>query len=135
MTATDLDILARTIWGEARNQPWEGQLAVGSVVLNRVRRGGWWGATIAEVCHKPYQFSCYLASDPNAVLVARVSLASDAAFRQCLAAAAAVVSGLVPDPTQGATHYHTKSLPTPRWAEGRTPTISIGAHRFYKDIG
>ncbi|PJB71692.1 MAG: hypothetical protein CO093_04590 [Alphaproteobacteria bacterium CG_4_9_14_3_um_filter_47_13] len=51
----DIEILARTIWGEARGEGQKGMLAVASVIMNRVRCGGWWGSTIQDVCRKPYQ--------------------------------------------------------------------------------
>lgn len=65
LTAGDIDILARTIYGEARGEPWEGKIAVAWVVRNRAERGGWWGDTIREVCLKPWQFSCWNETDPN----------------------------------------------------------------------
>jgi Cell Wall Hydrolase len=49
-----------------------------------------------------------------------VALVTDAAFRQCLAAAAAVLADLVPDPTHGATHYHAPHV-HPSWARGHAP--------------
>ena len=66
----EADILARTIWGEARGEGVEGMKAVANVVLNRVKiskdRGGfWWGNDITSVCKKPFQFSCWNKSDPN----------------------------------------------------------------------
>ena len=70
MNDEDVDALARTVFGEARGECLSGQEAVASVILNRVafsgRRGGyWWGNTVYEVCHKPWQFSCWNQNDPN----------------------------------------------------------------------
>ena len=64
MSEKETDILARTIYGEARGESISGMEAVASVVLNRVafanRRGRfWWGNSIAEVCRAPKQFSCW----------------------------------------------------------------------------
>ncbi len=50
MTRDDLWILAKMIWAKARGEPLEGQIAVANVILNRVRRGGWWGDTVPGVC-------------------------------------------------------------------------------------
>src|SRR5690349_15270839 len=66
----ETDVLARTLWGEARGEGETGMQAVASVVLNRValaqERGKyWWGNNIIQVCQKPYQFSCWNRSDPN----------------------------------------------------------------------
>ena len=57
----DADILARTIWGEARGEGKGGMEAVALVVLNRLdvsnQKGGyWWGNTLLDICRKPYQF-------------------------------------------------------------------------------
>ena len=51
------DILARTIWAEARGDGWEGMQAVASVVLNRVKQNSWYGKSIVAVCLFPWQFS------------------------------------------------------------------------------
>lgn len=72
----DTDILARTIYGEARGESISGQEAIASVILNRVafakRRGRyWWGNTIAGVCLAPWQFSCWNENDPNRKIIER----------------------------------------------------------------
>lgn len=70
MTATekDRDILARTLWGEARGEGLAGQIAVAWTIRNRVNDGkakSWWGEGYAGVCQAPYQFSCWNKNDPN----------------------------------------------------------------------
>lgn len=55
-TASDLEMLATIIYCEAGNQPYEGKVAVGNVVLNRVNNGRFPG-TINEVLRAPWQFS------------------------------------------------------------------------------
>ncbi|HJR27754.1 MAG TPA: cell wall hydrolase, partial [Pseudomonas sp.] len=72
MTATekDRDVLARTLWGEARGEGLPGQIAVAWAIRNRVNDGkarSWWGEGYAGVCQAPYQFSCWNKSDPNFV--------------------------------------------------------------------
>ena len=131
-----VDVLARTIWGEARAESPEGMEAVACVVLNRVKvaqaRGGkyWWGNDIISVCQKPYQFSCWNRSDPNYRKLVDVS-ARDKKFVTCQRIARRAVAGALQDKTGGATHYHADYI-TPFWAEGETPTIIIGRHIFYK---
>lgn len=132
-----IDILARTIYGEARGESISGQEAIASVVLNRVRiarqRGGyWWGNTIAEVCQKPWQFSCWNADDPNCTLIKNVK-ETDLIFCICKRIAARAAGGVLEDKTSGATHYHTKSM-RPKWSIGKIPCAEIGAHFFYNDI-
>ena len=134
------DILARTLWGEARGEGEAGMRAVAFVVLNRAARHNYWGANVTEICRKPYQFSCWNSDDPNLHRLLVVSL-DDPQFRQALDIATAMLSdarGLVPaeDPTNRATHYHARGLPRPPWwTVGHTACARIGRHIFYNDIG
>ena len=62
VTEKDRDILARTLWGEARGEGPAGQIAVAWTIRNRVFDGkekSWWGEGYAGVCQKPWQFSCW----------------------------------------------------------------------------
>ncbi|OJX79898.1 cell wall hydrolase [Magnetospirillum sp. 64-120] len=133
-----VDILARTLWGEARGEKVRGVEAVAALVLNRVKRaqsrGGryWWGATIQQVCLKPWQFSCWNQGDPNRAKLERVT-EQDRMFRVCLRVARRAAAGVLDDPTGGATHYHTSQV-APPWARGRTPSAIIGNHLFYNDV-
>ena len=136
--------LARTMWGEARGERGEvdGMDAVAHVVLNRVRRATYWGRDVAEVCQKPWQFSCWNRNDPNLPQLLRVD-ATNSRFAQALASAEALItlarqdpdSRARADPTMGATHYYAARLPQPpRWAVGHAPCARIGAHLFFNDI-
>ncbi len=133
-----LQILARTLYGEARGEGRRGLEAVAAVILNRVARaaargGYWWGTTVAEVCQKPWQFSCWNRGDPNRRRIERVTDA-DPAFRLCLEVARAALAGALADPTGGACHYHAAAI-RPGWARGRTPSARIGRHLFYAGLG
>lgn len=136
-TTTDIDTLARTLYGEARGEGMLGAIAVAWVVLNRVRVPAWWSrnvvgtldGSIAAVCWKPYQFSCWLEDDPNYSAIRRADW-GERAFRDCLAATALVVAGLADDPTSGADHYHHVGI-APTWADDARSTCTIGSHRFY----
>ena len=133
------DVLARTMWGEARGQGDEGLAAVAHVVLNRVKiaeqRGGyWWGGDIIQVCQKPYQFSCWNRSDPNFQKLQNVDK-RDKHFATCLRLARrAVIGTLGHDITNGATHYHADYV-QPYWAKGEEPLVVIGNHLFYRLSG
>ncbi len=132
-----VDTLARTLWGEARGEPVRGIEAVAAVVVNRVRvaerKGGhWWGASVIGVCRKPWQFSCWNEGDPNRPKLLAVT-ASDPVFATCLRVARRAVTGLLPDPTGGATHYHHVRI-HPSWARGHTPCAEIGRHLFYDTV-
>lgn len=127
-----LDVLARTLWGEARGEGRDGMRGVASVICNRTSRPGWWGRSIAEVCLKPWQFSCWLESDPNRVKLLAVD-GRDRAYATALSVATDALAGILPDYTFGATHYHAVDC-APDWARGRTPCVVIGRHAFYNDI-
>lgn len=92
-TAQEIDVLARTIWGEARGEALLGQIAVAWIVLNRARadiradgKPDWWGEGIVGVACTPWQFSCWNANDPNLPKLRAVGF-DDAAFRMAYAVA------------------------------------------------
>lgn len=132
----EIDILARTIWGEARSEGKTGMEAVANVVQNRVdvakANGGkyWWGSDIISVCQKPYQFSCWNRSDPNYKRLIAVD-ERDIHFATCKRIAARAVIGCLIDHTKGATHYHADYV-DPYWAKGEKPLITISRHIFYR---
>jgi hypothetical protein len=128
---TEIDILARTIWGEARGESDAGKAGVAWVVQNRAMIGGWWGDDIVEVCLKPYQFSCWNHNDPNRKQMERLSANSNPPFQKCLEIARDVLKGKIPDPTKGANHYHADYV-KPNWAKSENFTVQIGNHLFYK---
>lgn len=134
MITSDVDILARTVYGEARGEDFIGRRAVAHVVLNRVAAKHRSESRIAGAATEPWQFSCWNPNDPNVRRLELVTL-DDAIFRQCWIAALYAIeehnNGV--DPTAGALHYHTVSV-DPHWAEGKTPCAAIGAHLFYNDI-
>lgn len=133
--ALEVDVLARTIWGEARGEGSAGMAAVASVILNRVRiaerKGGyWWGNTIIQVCQKPYQFSCWNKDDPNFRKLLSVE-ADDLCFATAQRIARRAVYGVLEDITDGATHYHAAGI-SPYWANGEKPVAVLGRHIFYR---
>lgn len=135
--ADDLDITARTVWGEARGESFQGQLAVAWVIANRaaaqIR-----GKTPREVCLSPWQFSVWNAADPNLKRLASLSMDSEPGLLNAYAAAAAALSRVMPDPTQGATDYYAVARPPgvdvwpPPWAADYIPTVRIGGHQFMR---
>ena len=133
----EIDVLARTLYGEARSEGQAGMEAVAHVILNRVqhaqRQGGrfWWGHNIITVCQMPYQFSCWNPGDPNRAKLMSVD-ADDIYFATCLRIARRAVYGLLgDDSTFGADHYHTVHV-APYWSKGKTPVVQIGDHVFFR---
>ncbi|MBT9487344.1 MAG: cell wall hydrolase [Rubrivivax sp.] len=133
--AHDLQVLARTLWGEARGDGEPGMAAVAAVVLNRWRTGYRGRASVAEVCLDPAQFSCWNRNDPNRSALERVAAQNDAPFLAALNIAAQALGGQLPDPTVGARHYVATWLRTrPHWLNDKRPCAVIGRHEFYNDI-
>jgi spore germination cell wall hydrolase CwlJ-like protein len=133
----DLDTLARTIWGEARGDGYEGMQAVANVIMNRYRlalsstaKARQFGGTVSEICLKPYQFSAWLSNDPNLAKMLNVTR-ENAAFRVALSISQRALEGRLPDITNGADHYHTAAV-EPFWSKGETPVASIRSHRFFR---
>lgn len=128
MTDNQTDYLARTMWGEARGEGTRGMQAVGNVIMNRVKAGGWYGASIKDVVLKPYQFSAWNINDPNRT---KMLNATDKDLAQARKIAEQLISGTLGDITNGATNYHAKNV-SPTWAKNMTQTAVIGNHIFYK---
>lgn len=125
----DEEVLARTLYGEARGERREGIEAVAAVMMNRLKAGRW-GKRAASVCLARKQFSCW--DDGNRERMAAVD-STDAAFVVCQEVALLALTGQLVDPTQGSLHYHVASL-TPYWAHGKTPVCIVGAHAFYNNV-
>lgn len=137
MSDLTTDILAKTIYGEARGETISGQEAVASVIMNRLafsqaRGAYWWGSSVAAICQKPYQFSCWDMDDPNYRQLLKVD-EGNPVFATCKRIAKRALAGMIADCTGGATHYHTKNL-RPKWSIGKIPCAEIGNHVFYNDI-
>lgn len=139
----DIEVLARTIFGEARGESREGKIAVANVVMNRVRKRCQAGfvrvrgqklVNIAATCLKPYQFSCWLKNDPNLEVIRNIGT-ENAVYRECLLIAKDAAEGNLNDITMGATHYYNpRGCKCPAFARGKQPCLSLGAHLFFNDI-
>ena len=91
MIEHDIDILARTIYGEARGEKTAGKKAVACVIMNRYKAKKWFsGKTIAETCQKPWQFSCWNKNDPNRQ---KIMNATAVELGECLTIAEDFVNG------------------------------------------
>lgn len=116
---SDLELLARLINGESRGEPYNGQVAVGAVVLNRVKSPGF-PNTIREVIYQDKQFSCVDDGQINLN-------PSDSSYQAALDA----LNG--EDPSLGALFfYNPKKAKTMWWLSQRETTVIIGDHVFAK---
>jgi N-acetylmuramoyl-L-alanine amidase len=114
----DLDILARIIYGEARGEPYEGQVAVGAVVLNRVADSRF-PNTVAGVIYQSGAF--------DAVTDGQINLTpNDTAYK----AARDALNGW--DPTYGCIYYYNPATATSKWIWSRPIIVKIGRHNFCK---
>lgn len=128
---SDKEILARTLYGEARGEGQLGIDAVASVIMNRVKNPCWWGKSVRTVCLKPWQFSCWNEKDPNRDIIINVT-DKEPIFRLCLLTAELAIEGLVTDPTYGADSYHDIRMTVPpKWVANATSTTVINHHIFY----
>ena len=127
-----IDYMARTAWGEARGEGSTGMQAVLNVIMNRVKAGGWWGATPKEVCTKKSQFSVWNKSDPNYSKMLTVTT-SNADFATAKSLAGLAYAGALPDITNGATNYLALGSlsKVPSWVNKMQVVASIGNHTFY----
>lgn len=127
----DLEILAKTIYGEARGEVLQygisALIAVANVIINRKRKG--FARTIAEVCLAPYQFSCWNVNDPNYEKIYN-NIPCNTAFNRCMEVSERLLREEWPDLTDGCDHYHAKSI-KPYWALHLYPKKIIGSHCFY----
>jgi len=115
-TKEDVELLARVIHAEARGEDFEGQVAVGAVVLNRLEDSRF-PKTIHSVIYQQGAFT--------AVLDKQIHLTPDeAAYR----AAEAALEGK--DPTGGAIYYYNPKTATDRWIKSRPVIKTIGNHTF-----
>ena len=112
----DLQLLARLIYGEARGESYTGQIAVGAVVMNRLRSSSF-PNTISGVIYQPYAFT--------AVDDGQINLTPN---DQCYRAAKEAMNGY--DPTYGALYYYNPATATSSWIFSRKTTVVIGRHVF-----
>lgn len=131
----ELDVMTRTLWGEARGEDDEGVLGVAWTIRNRADNPRWWGTDIESVCLKRWQFSCWNPTDPNyPYMIGRRNIPSGQYIR-CREIALQALQGTQPDPTFGATHYHVKGMKNPpRWRLGADVSAIIGHHVFYRNV-
>lgn len=115
---SNLNLLARVIYGEARGEPYTGQVAVGAVVMNRIKSSSF-PNTLSGVVYQSGAF--------DAVKDGQVNLTPNDTARK---AAQDALNGW--DPSYGAIYYFNPSTATNKWIWSRPMTVTIGKHRFCK---
>ena len=114
----DLDLLARIISAESKGEPYEGQIAVGAVILNRIRHPSF-PNTLAGVIYQGGAFESVSNGEFN-----------KAAQESCIRAAREALAGN--DPTGGAIYFYNPDKTTNKWMRSRPVVLTIGGHVFCK---
>lgn len=116
LSASDLKIMANAVYGEARGEPYEGQVAVAAVILNRVRASEF-PNTVSGVIFQPGAFTA--VADGQIYLTPNETAAK--AVKDAL-------SGW--DPTDGCLYYFNPVTATSKWIWTRPQYKTIGRHIF-----
>ena len=116
--SSNVNLLARVVYGEARGEPYTGQVAVAAVVLNRVKSSKF-PNTISGVVYQSGAF--------DAVADGQINMTPDTTAKK---AAQDALNGW--DPSYGAIYYFNPSTATNKWIWSRPMTVTIGKHRFCK---
>jgi hypothetical protein len=131
-----------TLIGEARGEPIEGIIAVGSVIRNRLHTLGSKYGSYPEVCFADSQFSCWNSdsSERPMLLDLAVKMIHDEGINdpylvQCLFIADGIVNDKLIDNTRGATFYMVStllnSIKAPSWSKARKNDIVYGHQTFF----
>ncbi len=115
-TESEISLLARTISAESRGEPYQGQVAVGAVILNRIEHPSF-PNTMAGVIYQNGAFSC----------IDDGQIAEDV-YESSKKAAIDALNGW--DPSGGAIYYYNPKTATNRWIRSRPVIVTIGAHIF-----
>ena len=119
-STSDLQLMARAINGEARGEPYEGQVAVGAVILNRVKSSQF-PNTIAGVIYQSGAFTAVADGQINVPIEEGSSVYK---------AAKDAMNGW--DPTGGCIYYFNPDTATNKWIWSRPQVKTIGKHIFCK---
>lgn len=146
--SNDRQVMAATIWGEARGETPEGRQGVAAVIANRAAIASAYRNKMGEshplfgdgrvltACLAPWQFSCWNHNDPNRVQILALDFsAPDEILADCIAVADEFLASNPPDPTHGATHYKVTSLPWPSSWGAKVPPLAIIDHQSFYRIG
>lgn len=115
-TQSEIDLLARTISAESRGEPYQGQVAVGAVILNRIEHPSF-PNTMAGVVYQNGAFSCVDDGQMD-----------EDVYESSKRAAIDALNGW--DPSGGAIYYYNPKTATNKWIRSRPVIVTIGDHVF-----
>lgn len=110
--------MSQAIYHEARGENYKGKIAIGHVIMNRIKKG--YGDNPCEIVSQRNQFSWY-KRDYKIKEIQR--------WKECLELSRLIISGKTIDPTKGSIFFHEKHI-RPGWKYKKT--MIIGSHTFYK---
>lgn len=150
-----------TLYGEARGEPIEGRIAIGTLIRNRLSDGRW-GSGYRSVCLARWQFSCWEPKggwdDPrddddisenyeHLIAITRALVlggvppwtpVEEAIYHETAWVVEGVMSGIIRDRVKRATHYYAPlAMPAgkvPSWAINKSPVVEVGKHLFFAGI-
>ncbi|MBD0271382.1 MAG: cell wall hydrolase [Acetobacteraceae bacterium] len=144
------ETLALTLWAEAAGRPVRAIEALAALVANRARAaaeggaarlrfapggtaGAAWPTLLGRACRVPFLFACWNPRHPRHAALGGAP-EGDPALAVCRRIARRAAAGSLPDPTNGATHWHDAAA-LPGWALGRVPAAEVGGLAFYRAEG
>ena len=120
LTEEDVYLMAQIVYAESKGEPYEGKVAVASVILNRVLDPAF-PLTVKDVIFQPYAFSC--------VVDGKITVTPN---QECFNAVYEAIKGN--DPTNEALFFYNPSIATCSWMHDieKTDARAIGQHLFFK---
>lgn len=132
----EISLLTRVVYGEARGETPEDQANIIHSIINRASdKSRRYGGTIRDILLKPNAYSCMNPDDPNYPKLLSLSKASEE-YKNIKKIVVRTISERMngkPDPTMGATHYHTGDV-DPKWNTAASKMIKLGSHKFWVGV-
>lgn len=128
-----IHILAKTIYGEAKNENVLIKEAIGHVAINRYKQiniDNELKLSLDQICLDPEIFKCWNGKNLISNNLFSVNM-TDENFATCNRIARKIYFGLIKDPTYNSTKYH-KIDEYPKWSLTKAPNVEIGNFLFYK---
>lgn len=140
----DDQLMALTIYAEARGESRQGKIAVGSVILERVDHRDWDGHNIKEVCLWPLQFSSFntedkehhIKEDPNRKILKDMAdnwnreISNNTMLQECFWVSQSLIAGGIARYPKALDYFNPKVC-NPEWAKEKKLVAIVGNHQFY----
>jgi len=133
---TDLDVMARTLYGTCHGEGYVVASAIGWVVKNRLRDGRW-GSSIKDICKRVDQFKCWDPKDPEYTIIATLDYRDGMLVQYLITATEVLKNGSSLDFTKGANFFIREGLisnrkTTPLWYQEDKVTSVVKNYIFLR---